>query len=304
MGAAPFWLWIPITLCACVAQTARNAAQRSLTGELGGMGATLVRFLYGLPVTALCLILAVAWAGPPTRPFSVTFFAWLPLGALAQILATFLLLDLMRRRNFAVGVAWSKTEIILIAVAGWIFLGDVLSPMAITAVVCATVGVLLLSLKRLRPSDLLSPATLGEAWRGLLSGAGFAASAVAYRASILSVEGPSFLVEAGWTLLWAQALQTVLVLAWLWRTNPLVVGKVFKLWRPSLFAGTMGGLGSFGWFSAFALEPAAHVRTLGLAEMLLSLAVSWRVFKEQASRQELLGQLLVAAAVLLIVNAG
>jgi hypothetical protein len=53
------WAWIPITLGAALAQTLRNAAQRSLTGDLGALGATLVRFLYGLPFAALWLV--VAW---------------------------------------------------------------------------------------------------------------------------------------------------------------------------------------------------------------------------------------------------
>ena len=50
-------LWIPATLIASVAQTARNALQRSLTETLGTVGATQVRFLYGFPF-ALC-----SWPG-------------------------------------------------------------------------------------------------------------------------------------------------------------------------------------------------------------------------------------------------
>ena len=48
-------LWIPITIWAAFAQTVRNAAQRHLTAELGTLGATLVRFLYGLPFAGLWL---------------------------------------------------------------------------------------------------------------------------------------------------------------------------------------------------------------------------------------------------------
>ena len=54
------WQWIPVTVWAAFAQTVRNAAQRHLTKELGTLGATLVRFLYGLPFAVLWLaILAV-----------------------------------------------------------------------------------------------------------------------------------------------------------------------------------------------------------------------------------------------------
>ena len=52
--------WIALVVFAAVAQTARNAAQRSLTSELGTWAATLVRFLYGLPLAGLALFPVVA----------------------------------------------------------------------------------------------------------------------------------------------------------------------------------------------------------------------------------------------------
>ena len=52
----PAWLWIPLTIFAAAAQTVRNTAQRRLTGELGTLGATLVRFLYGMPLLTLWLL--------------------------------------------------------------------------------------------------------------------------------------------------------------------------------------------------------------------------------------------------------
>ena len=70
----PDWLWIPITLAASGAQTARNAAQRQLTGTLGGVGATLVRFLYGLPITALAALTAIAVGGAPSQPWGCLLY--------------------------------------------------------------------------------------------------------------------------------------------------------------------------------------------------------------------------------------
>ena len=43
-------LWIPLTIGAAFAQTLRNAAQRSLVSTVGTLGATLVRFLFALPL--------------------------------------------------------------------------------------------------------------------------------------------------------------------------------------------------------------------------------------------------------------
>ena len=49
LPAMAAWAWIPIVICAALAQTLRNAAQRTLTADVGTLPATLVRFLYGLP---------------------------------------------------------------------------------------------------------------------------------------------------------------------------------------------------------------------------------------------------------------
>ena len=61
MMVTPSWLWIPITLWAAFAQSLRNAAQRHLTRELGTLGATSVRFVYGLPFAAAWLALTLWW---------------------------------------------------------------------------------------------------------------------------------------------------------------------------------------------------------------------------------------------------
>ena len=54
MAASPF-LWVPLAFVAAIAQVFRNAAQASLTAQIGTLGATQVRFIFGLPFAALFL---------------------------------------------------------------------------------------------------------------------------------------------------------------------------------------------------------------------------------------------------------
>jgi drug/metabolite transporter (DMT)-like permease len=82
--------------------------------------------------------------------------------------------------------------------------------------------------------------------------------------------------------------------------SPGVVSATLKLWRPSLFAGFMGASASAGWFSAFALQSAAHVRTLGLVELFFSYAVSRRLFRERLAGLELAGMALLALGIAVI----
>ncbi|HEX4986552.1 MAG TPA: DMT family transporter [Burkholderiales bacterium] len=300
--APPGWLWIAITLWAAFAQTLRNAAQRGLTKELGTLGATLVRFLYGLPFAALWL-LGVLWVGkfevPAANP---AFLGWVVLGAVSQIAATALLLKVMTERNFTLGVAYSKSEIIQVAFFGFVFLGDRVSMTVAIAIALGTAGVLMLA-----PADrehpwraLLTGWTSRIALYGIASGTGFALSAVGFRGAALALHGSSFLPAAATTLLVAQAVQTVLLGGWLLLRYRDVVVRVLQAWRMSLFAGFMGAAASAGWFTAMAIEPVAHVRTLGLTELLFSYAVSRRVFRERLERRELAGIALLTLGLVVI----
>src|SRR5712671_840622 len=112
---APDWLWIPITLWAAFAQTLRNAAQRHLTRELGTLGATSIRFIYGLPFAVAWLLIVAHFTSASWPQLSAKFWEWICFAAIAQIAGTALLLRVMSERNFALGVAYSKTEAVQVA---------------------------------------------------------------------------------------------------------------------------------------------------------------------------------------------
>jgi drug/metabolite transporter (DMT)-like permease len=296
------WIWIPITICAALAQTFRNAAQRRLTSQLGTLGATLVRFLYGLPFAAIWLTIVREWTGAALPHWNGAFAAWVALGAVSQIVATAFLLRAMQERSFALGVAYSKTEIIQVAIFGLLFLGDRLTIATRFAVLLGTLGVLLLS-----PADpkrplraLLAGWSTRPAMFGLASGAGFALASVAFRGAALQISGTPFALAAATALVAALALQTLLLGGYLLVRATNVVRSVLRLWRPSLFAGFMGAAASAGWFTAFALEPAAHVRTLGLIELVFSYAISLRLFRERFTRLEQIGMALLVAGLVLV----
>lgn len=294
----PTWLWIPITIAAGFAQTLRNAAQRSLTAELGALGATLVRFLYGLPFAALWFG-GLHWLGGFAVPVAHSGFAgWVLFGAVSQIIATALLLRVMKEKSFAIGVAYSKTEVLQVAVFGLVFLSDPLSFMVALAVVVGTLGVLLFSpADRTRPlQTLFSGWTSRAALLGVLSGSFFAFSAVGFRGAALALDGTPFLMAAGFTLICAQTIQTLLLGGWLWVRDRDVIWRCLRAWRRSLLAGGMGATASAGWFTAMAIEPVAHVRTLGLIELFFGAMVSRRLFKESLSLTEVVGMLLLVAS--------
>ena len=290
-------LWAVFTLIAAAAQTARNAMQRELTAALGTVGATHVRFLFGFPFALLFLaaVLAVAGTGLPTPPS--VFWPWVLAGAFTQIAATATMLSVMGQRSFVVAYAYIKTEPVHVALFGLIFLGDRVTPLSAAAILMATAGVIVISLK--------APAGEGSTLRstviGLVSGALFGLSAIGYRGAILSLQRPDFVVAATFTVTVGLVIQAAVLSLYLALRDPKVLHAIARAWRPSLFAGFMGAFASEFWFLAFAITTAANVRTLALVEVLFAQGVSRFVFKQPTTRREFVGIMLVVIGVALLV---
>jgi drug/metabolite transporter (DMT)-like permease len=296
----PAWLWVPIVLWASLAQTARNAAQRSLVAQAGTLGATLARFLYGIPFAAVWVVLLHAWPGStaPLPQFHRAYFAWLILGAFGQLAATAFLLAAMKQRNFVIGVAYSKTDALQVALFGSLFLRELPGGPTLVAIGLATAGVVLLSLPQKRVALQGRAWTSAAAWYGLASGAGFALSAVGYRGAALQLPESSAWMSGAWGVLLAQGIQTVLLGGWLaWRA-PAALRATVSAWRISTVAGAAGALASIGWFTAFALTTAANVRTLGMVEVVFSYLVSRRLLRERLAATEQGGLALVVVGLL------
>src|SRR3569832_56490 len=141
-------LWAVFTLTAAAAQTARNAMQRELTATLGTVGATHVRFLFGFPFAAFIFLPAVMLAGGYGWPrIPAMFWPWVVAGAVTQIAATATMLSVMGERSFVVAYAYIKTEPVQGALFGLVFLGDKITPLSGIAILIATLGVIVISLK-------------------------------------------------------------------------------------------------------------------------------------------------------------
>jgi drug/metabolite transporter (DMT)-like permease len=286
-------LWIFLTASAAPLQVARNALQRGLVGDAGPWGATLVRFMFGLPFSLL-IFAVVAALSPNARPhFTATFWLGACLGGLAQIGATAALLVAMRRAGFAVATALQQSSLPFAAVFGVAALGDRLSLTGWAGVAAATAGLTILSW----PSRAQAEGTLRGAALGLASGAAFAVALNAYRQAGLALE-PNHPIYAGTAgVCVAQAMQTLALTSFLAVTRPASLQAVAASWRRSLGAGFFGSAASACWFSALALAPAAAVRAVGVLEIPFAALAGNRLFKERLSWRQVVGAALAAAGV-------
>jgi drug/metabolite transporter (DMT)-like permease len=195
----------------------------------------------------------------------------------------------MKERNFAIAVTLTKTEVLQLALFASVFLQELPTPLALAAMVVATVGLLLLTLP---PRDqLLSPSAWmnRSALYGLACGSCFAVATVGFRGGSLALGAETAWLSGAWGVLIAQTMQTIGLGLWIQLRTARGLAPVFRAWRISVLAGCMGAAASIAWFTAYAMQGAAPVRTLGMIEIVFSYLVSRRLLSENFSRVEMLG---------------
>jgi drug/metabolite transporter (DMT)-like permease len=294
-------LWVLATLIAAAAQTARNTAQAGLTRQIGTLGATQVRFTFGLPFAVVFLGIAAIVTGGAIPGISAASLAYTALGAIAQIAATALMLYTMKSRSFAVTTAWIKTEPVMVALIAAATIGDPLSWPMLMAIIVATTGVVILSTKP--ETTRLMLRDLGPAATGLLAGLLFGVAAIGFRGGILNLPEGGFIIRASTILVLGLALQAGLLMLWLLAFERTALISSLAVWRTSLWAGFLGAFASQFWFIGFSLTSAANVRTLALVEVIMALAVSAYVLHQPVTTRQKVGIAVIVLGVALLLNA-
>ncbi|MEN8839733.1 MAG: DMT family transporter [Octadecabacter sp.] len=283
--------WIPVTILAALAQTARFGLQKQLKAtRLSTGGATFARFIYSSPLVVLGVMIYANMTGQTLPGIPPVFWFYALTGGATQILATMCVVALFAHRNFAVGITFKKTEVLMSVLVGFAVLGEGVSLLGLGAILIGLAGVLLLS-------D--PPNVSALPWRrrifnraaglGLLSGVLFAMSGVGYRGASLSLETGDVFLRATVTLACVTTAQTIAMAIWLrWRERGEIT-RVLSAWRVAGLVGLTSMIGSTCWFVAFTLQTVAYVAALGQVELLFSLAFTVFIFREKVSRRELQG---------------
>lgn len=278
-------LWVAITIFAALVQTLRFMLQKQLKGVgLSTGGATFSRFLFGAPLAAMAAATTLLATGTGLPMPGTRFWAFALAGGAAQVAATFLTVALFSLRNFAVGVAFTKTETLQVAVFSLIVLGEPVSGLGWLAIGVGFLGVLALS-HRPGGGGIISRAAV----YGVLAGGLFGISAIGYRGATQELLPLGFFSRAIVTLAVVTFAQSLGMALFLRLREPGELGRVGRAWRRTLWVGVTGVVGSAGWFTAFALQNAAYVRALGQVEIVFTLAVSALVFHEKLRLREAVG---------------
>ena len=297
-------LWIPIAILAAFSQAIRTAIQRHMKGPLGDYGASAIRFIYAIPFAWFWFFIVFYRSDGNVFPsLTINFFSWMTVAALSQIFFTVFLIKLFSHKNFLVGIAFSKTEVLFAAIIESVMLSSMIDIQFGIAILFGTIAVVSLSLKGniYSSKDIFSSLKSESTLIGLLSAITLAVSVITFRLAVNSLDSGDFLMRATTTAAIAVVGQAIVMIAYLfiYRRNELIAALM--LWRQGTTAGFFAAITTVSWFSAFALYRAAPVRAVGQVELIFSLVITLFVFQQKISRIEIFGVLLLVISILLVI---
>jgi len=295
--------WIPLTIAGAFFQNLRSALQKHLKSRLSDAGATYVRFFYAWPFALIYCWSLSEFGGLAVPTANAMFLLYCLLGGISQIVFTFLLVWMFSFRNFAVGTTYSKTEVLQVAILGFVLLDDTVTALAALAIGFSLIGVVALSVAQSKISfaNLFTSLTKKATVIGLASGVFVGASVVFYRAAALSLEAGGATMRAAFALAVSVVLQTIIMGIYLRLREPEQLKAIVYEWRWSSLIGIAGVLASICWFTALTLQNAAYVRALGQIELVFTFIASILFFKEKTKALEYAGIALIIAAILILV---
>lgn len=294
-------LWIPICIAAGFIQTIRNALQKNLKAHLPTEMVTWVRFIYGLPIAILYIFL-LHYGGSPLPTSNVVFWNYCIIASISQIMGNILLVALFSHRNFVIGVTYSKTEAILSAIIAASLFAEFISVGGFFAIIIGMIGITLISVveQHTNPRRLLKGIVNKPALIGIASGLCYASAGVFIRQASISLEGGTVLTSSAYTLVFMLGIQTFLLGLWVIYKYRNFMELLIQNLRNSIFIGFTNTLASIGWFTAFTMTQTAYVMAVSQVEVIFSLILTQKLFKESVNRMEMAGMALVVVSILLL----
>jgi drug/metabolite transporter (DMT)-like permease len=293
--------WIAFTLFAALMQSVRTAGQKHMTSSLSAVVATWARYGFGLPFAVVYFFIVLRMTDSSVPTLNAQFMGYVTIAAVAQLVATLLLVKVLSMRNFTVGTTYAKTEGLLAALVAAMIFGVQLSPLAWAAICIGIAGVVFVSLSKYQVG--LSTFLSGKsAVFGISAGLGFAITAVFIREANQLISAPT-IVSAAFILLLSLFIQGVLCSILVQWQNPDNWRQLKGRLKTGWFVGITGMLGSVGWYTAFAYQEAALVKTLGNVEFIFTILLTYLFFKEKVTSIEWIGIAGVLCSVLLLLVA-
>ena len=296
--------WVLITAIASLSQTLRSVFQKNLIEDVGVLASAYSRFIFALPFVALLSILFL-----DTRElvilknFSSTVWFFLIAASICQILFTIILIKLFTLRSFAIGVAFSKTEVIQTTLLEIIIVGFILTSQVLLAIIIGFIGMLFMSKQKLIGNVGYNTLFFKQVTLGVSCGIFLGLSSVLYKVALDSVTSDliykKVLILSFLALAFQSAIFGIYILVTEGTQNAL---KLMLIWKRGLPVGFFACAATFCWFYAFSLVDATLVRAVGQLEIVFSVLISFIFYKERITGFELIGMSLITISILALLG--
>ena len=216
---------------------------------------------------------------------------------------TIILIKLFTLRSFAIGVAFSKTEVIQTTLLEIIIIGFILTSHVFLSIIIGFIGMLFMSKQKLIGKLGYNTLFLKQVTLGVLCGIFLGLSSVLYKVALDSVITDLIYKKVLVLSFLALAFQSVIFGTYIVSTEGKQnVVKLFSIWKKGLPVGFFGCAATFCWFFAFSLVDATFVRAVGQLEIVFSVLITYIFYKERITGFELIGMSLITISILALLG--
>ncbi len=293
--------WIFLTISAIIFQIIRNLEQKKLHQNLDVFTTSWSRFMLPFPFSIIVVASTFNY-------YDYEFFHYILINALFQILGNIFLIKTIQTRNFSVGVAFSKTEIIQALILGFLLYNLHFNFNEILAIFLAFIGIILLAKLDFKNfKDFTKSLKNIASLYGILCGFCFGITSynIQFASNYLIKDGFNSIKASTLVLLYTIFFQNIFFIILKSYQKRLFsdVKKLFLVenYRRFLITSISSFIGSICWYGAYAIGNVMHVKTVGQLEIIASMLVSKFYLKEKNSIKENLGIIFIIIAILLII---
>jgi len=293
--------WVIFTILATILQSFRNLEQKSLNKRLDALTVSWSRFIIPLPFAIIVVILTF-------YQFDNKFIFYCFVAGLFQIAGNIFLLQTFKTRNFSIGIAFSKTEVLQSYLIGLLFFNTLISTSDLISILVATIGVILISGNFTAGYKNLAKSFYNQSsLYGLLTGLSFSISAfnLKFASDKLYSLQYSPVKTALIVLMWIICFQNIffVIVKFCQRTLIRDFKSIISLENKYTFLKTsiLSFCGSFCWFIAYGLGEVVYVKAVGQIEIVIAILISFLLLKEKLKKIEIIGITLTSSGILWLI---
>ncbi|MCE2687988.1 MAG: EamA family transporter [Rickettsiales bacterium] len=293
--------WVIFTILATILQSFRNLEQKSLNKRLDALTVSWSRFIIPLPFAIIVVILTF-------YQFDNKFIFYCFVAGLFQIAGNVFLLQTFKARNFSIGIAFYKTEVLQSYLIGLLFFNTLISKSDLISILVATIGVILISGNFTAGYKNLAKSFYNQSsLYGLLTGLSFSISAfnLKFASDKLYNLQYSPIKTALIVLMWIICFQNIffVIVKFCQRTLIRDFKSIISLENKYTFLKTsiLSFCGSFCWFIAFGLGEVVYVKAVGQIEIVIAILISFLLLKEKLKKIEIIGITLTSSGILWLI---